>query len=158
MVSPTGSSWHAFTSFFLFVRQVVRHFFWVAGIEEKHFDSFVRHFVAHVMPALPSKHAAYAFWNALEHCDGALWWQSFASRAFRMHALVAGLNGCGASVVVLVVVVVVVVVALVVVVVTCACTVPRRSTAPVRHPTVTIFDRRNMARSPCTGWRVRRSA
>src|SRR5262249_53121035 len=152
MLSPTGSSWHAFTSFILFVRQVVRHFFWVVGIEEKHFDSFCRHFVAHGMPALPSKHGAYGFWNALGRWDGGVWWQSSASRAVLMHALVAGLNGCGASVVVVVEVVVVVVVALAVVVVTCACTVPRRSTAPVRSPTVTIFDRRNMAQSPCAGW------
>src|SRR6516164_4760867 len=117
MLSPMGSSWQAFTSFFLFVRQVVRHFFWVAGSDEKHFDSFVRHFVAHVIPALPSKHAAYAFWNVLEHWDGGVWWQLSASRALLMHARVAGLKGCGASVVVVLVVVVVVVVALLVVVV-----------------------------------------
>src|SRR6516162_6274067 len=153
MLSPMGSSWQAFTSFFLFVRQVVRHFFWVVGIEEKHFDSFPRHFVAHVMPALPVKHAAYAFWNALEHWDGALWWQSNSCCAVLMHSLVAGLKGCGASVVVVVEVVVVVVVlavvvvaltvvvvALTVVVVTCACTVPRKSTAPVRNPSVTVLD------------------
>jgi hypothetical protein len=76
-----GSSRQAFTSLLWLVRHAVRHFFWVAGIEEKHFDSLVRHFVAHVIPALPSKHAAYAFWNALEHWDGGLWWQ--ASRPAR---------------------------------------------------------------------------
>jgi hypothetical protein len=72
-----------------------------------------------------------------------------ASRAFLMHSLVALLNGCGASVVV---VVVVVVVALAVVVVTCACTLLRRSAMPVRNLTVTIFDGRTMAQSPCAGW------
>src|SRR5262249_16374702 len=150
MWSPMGSSWQAFTSFFLFVRQVVRHFFWVAGSEEKHFDSFPRHFVAHVMPALPSKHAAYAFWNALEHWDGGVWWQSSASRAFPMHSLVAGLKGCGASVVV-VVAVVVVVVALAVVGVTCGGPAPRRGGVPGRTPTCTIVDGRTMAQSPCAG-------
>jgi hypothetical protein len=125
------------------VRHAVRHFFWVAGIEEKHFDSLVRHFVAHVIPALPSKHAAYAFWNMLEHWDGGVWWQLSASRALLMHARVAGLKGCGASVVVVLVVVVVVVV-LAVVPVICACTVPWRSTMPVRTPTTAIFDGRDM--------------
>src|SRR5262249_50710217 len=96
MVSPIGSSRQAFTSFFLFVRQVDRHFFWVDGSEEKHFDSFVRHFVAHDMPALPSKHAAYAVWSALERWDGSLWWQSSACCAFLMLSLVAWLKGCGA--------------------------------------------------------------
>jgi hypothetical protein len=140
------------------VRQVFRHFFWVAGSEEKHFDWAVRHFVAHVMPALPAKHPAYAFWNSLEHFAGAVWWQSSASRAFLMQSRVAWLNGCGANVVVVVEVVVVVVAGLMVVVVTCACTVRLRSTMQVRNPTVTVFDGRNMVRSPWAGRRACPSA
>jgi hypothetical protein len=132
------------------VRQVFKHFERVLGTELKHFDSFVRHFVAHFMPVDPAKHAAYAVWNALEHRPGGVCWQSCSCRALLTHWRVAALNGCGWSVVevVEVVVDVVVEVVLAVVVVTCACTVPRRTTMQVRNPTVTVFDGRNMVQSP----------
>src|SRR5262249_10128187 len=153
MVSPMGSSLQAFRSALRFVRQVFKHFELVLGTELKHFDSLVRHLVAHFMPVDPAKHAAYAVWNAGEQREGAPWHWS-ACRALSMHSLVAGLTGCGCSVVEVVVVVVLVVVVpalMVVDVVTCACTVPRRSTMPVRNPTVTVFDGRNMTQSPCAG-------
>ena len=157
MLSPFGICLQAAVSALRFVRQVFKHFERVLGTELKHFDSFVRHFVAHFMPVDPSKHAAYAVWKALEQREGAPWHWS-ACRALWMQSRVAGLNGCGWSVVevVDVVVDVVVLVALAVVVVTCACTVPRRSTMQVKNPTVTVFDGRNMVRSPWAGRRARR--
>jgi hypothetical protein len=149
MLSPFGICRQAFVSALRFVRQVFKHFERVVGTELKHFDSFVRHFVAHFMPVDPAKHAAYAVWNALEQRLGAPW-QSCSCRAFLTHSRVAGLNGCGWSVVevVEVVVDVVVLLAFAVVVVTCACTVPRRSTIQVRNPTLTVFDGRNMSGLP----------
>src|SRR5262245_65445441 len=105
------------------------------------------------MPVDPAKHAAYAVWNALEQRPGAPW-QSCSCRALLTHWRVAGLNGCGWSVVE----VVEVVVDVVVVVAVCACTVPRRSTMPVRSPILTVFDGRNIPQSPCAGRRSRRPA
>ena len=109
MLAPFGICRQALVSALRFVRQVFRHFERVVGTELKHFDSFVRHFVAHFMPVDPSKHAAYAVWNALEQRLGAPW-QSCSCRAFLTHSRVAGLNGWGWSVVEVVEVVVDVVV------------------------------------------------
>src|SRR5215471_787683 len=124
---PFGICRQALVSALRFVRHVFKHFARVLGIELKHFDWFVRHLFAHFMPVDPAKHSAYAVWNALEQRPGGVW-QSCACRALLMHSRVAGLNGCGWSVVV--------VVDVVVVVVTCACTMPRRTTMQVRNPTV----------------------
>ena len=67
---PFGICLQACVSAFRFVRHVFKHFERVVGIELKHFDSLVRHLVAHFMPVDPAKHAAYAVWNALEQRPG----------------------------------------------------------------------------------------
>src|SRR5262245_1550128 len=111
------------------------------------------------MPVDPAKHAAYAVWNALEQRPGAPW-QSCSCRALVTHWRVAGLNGCGWSVVEVVEVVVDVVgeVGLAVGAVTWACTAPRGTTMRVRNPIVTVVDGRNMVQSPRAGRRARRAA
>jgi hypothetical protein len=150
MLSPSGISLHALTSFFRVVRHVFLHDFFVVGTFATHLSSLVKHFVAHFWPSVPAKHLAYAdskvFLQSaacvLTHCLN-------ACRASLTQARVAGLNGCGSSVVLVDVVVLVVVTDVAV----CARAVAVTSTAPARIPAARIVDARIIVKSPCRGRR-----
>ena len=155
MVSPCVSRLQAFVSFFRLVRHALRQVFFVVGTAARHLFSFVSHFVAHFCPELPAKHLAYAVWNCWTQTSRELGQFRNACFAARMQSRVAGLNGCGRSVVVVLVLVLVVVVLLMVVVL-CACPVPRSKTTLARIPTVMVFDTRNIGRLHLRAARTRR--